>query len=64
MRQLEKGDRVEIINCGFDNGMKGMVTSVKLPYCKVRITQAGPSHSTVENVGKEIQFKVTSVRII
>lgn len=64
MRELEKGDRVEIFNCGSDSGMKGVVTSVKLPYCKVKINQAGPSHSTVKNIGKTITFKVTNVRII
>lgn len=62
MRQIEKGDRVEIINSGSENGMKGFVVSVKLPYCKVRITQAGPSHSTVRNIGSTMQFRVTKVR--
>jgi ribosomal protein L24 len=64
LRQLTKGDKVEVIGNGFERGMKGVVTSVIGPRCWVRITQAGPSHSTVEMIGSTRPYRVTDVRII
>jgi hypothetical protein len=53
---FKERDRVEVLRPEEEKGMKGVVVAVNDAECIVKITQAGPSHSTTKLIGEKLPY--------